>query len=88
MTVNRGSQQGNHVLFLMNFEDGTQAIPVDAPLGSSRLVLSTDDPRYAGEPGSEAPSAALEVLQGRPAVVKCPGQASLIYARAGQPPSS
>ena len=88
MTVERGSQQGNHVLFLMNFEENAQTIPVEAPAGVYQLVLSTDDPRYGGEPGSEAPSAALEVLQGRPAVVKCPGQASLIYARAERSPSS
>ena len=57
MTVERGSQQGNHVLFLMNFEDDAETIPVEAPPGVYQLVLSTDDARYGGEPGSEGPRA-------------------------------
>ena len=47
-------QQGNQFLFLMNFEEDAQTIPVEAPAGVYELVLSTDDPRYGGEPGSEA----------------------------------
>lgn len=82
MTVERADERGGHVLFLMNFEDDAKLIPVSAPPGTYRLALSTDDARYGGEPGSEWPPAALEVLQGGPTVVKCPGQAALIYARA------
>ena len=63
MTVERGASEANHVLFLMNFEENAQTIPVEAPAGVYQLVLSTDDPRYGGEPGSEAPPAALEVYR-------------------------
>jgi len=88
MTVERGDERGGYVLFLMNFEDDAEAIPVSAHPGTYRLALSTDDDRYGGEPGSERPPSALEVLQGRPTVVNCPGQAALIYLPAEQPSPS
>jgi maltooligosyltrehalose trehalohydrolase len=84
MTVERGDGRGERVVFLFNFEDAAETIPLEAPPGTYRPVLSTDDVRYGGE---GAPVASLEVVQGRIAMVKCPGQTALIYASLSETPS-
>jgi hypothetical protein len=88
MTVERGDGRGEQVLFLMNFQDAAETIPVSASAGTYRLELSTDDVRYAGEGDSDAPPTALEVVEGPPTMVKCPGQAALIYVKKEPGPSS
>jgi maltooligosyltrehalose trehalohydrolase len=80
-----GGGAGEHLVFLLNFEDTAEPIETSLPAGTYRLVLSTEDIRYGAEPGTETPAPAVEVLQGQPAVVKCPAQAALIYAEQDRP---
>jgi maltooligosyltrehalose trehalohydrolase len=85
MTVERADGRGQHVLFLFNFEEGAETIPLQAPPGTYRPVLSTEEAHYGGAGG---PPIALEVVPGRPTMVKCPGQAALIYASLSEPSPS
>jgi maltooligosyltrehalose trehalohydrolase len=85
LTVERGDGRGQRVLFLFNFEEDDQTIPVEAPPGTYRPLLSTDEARYGGEGGLPA---SLQVVPGRPTMVKCAGQAALIYVSLSEPTSS